>query len=48
MLLTFQLNQVAQGLVQLSFEYADDGDSTASLGAWDNNHDLLAYSFLLS
>lgn len=32
LLLTFKLDQVAQGLVQLSFEYANDGDSTASLG----------------
>lgn len=31
LLLTFKLDQVAQGLVQMSFEYANDGDSTASL-----------------
>lgn len=35
LLLTFKLDQVAQGLLQLSFEYFD-GDSTASLGGWDN------------
>ena len=32
LLLIFKPDQVAQALVQLSFEYVNDGDSTASLG----------------